>query len=159
MKQIKIYSDGACSGNPGKGGWGAVIVHGGDTPNTEMYQGYKMTTNNRMELLGVIIPLERMMEEGNKFNVFVYSDSRYVCDAVNKSWVKGWTRNGWMTSNKSPVKNKDLWIRLLALLKHHSVRFIWVKGHDGNPLNEKADLLARNGISSPSLLIDEGYHE
>lgn len=153
MTKVTIYSDGACRGNPGKGGWGAVIIPK-EGQMSQQYRGYSHTTNNRMELLGAIIPLESLTDRSE---VQIYSDSRYLCDAINKNWLKGWMRNGWVTSQKTPVKNKDLWLRMVELMKKHSVRFVWVKGHAGNQYNEIADVLANKGIDEGPLCQDEGF--
>lgn len=137
MKNIEIYTDGACSGNPGKGGWGAVLVY----KNTEKeISGYeKETTNNRMELTAVIMALKALKEP---CNVKLTTDSKYVCDAVNKSWVYSWKSRGWKKADKKPALNVDLWEQLLELLSIHNVEFNWVKGHNGHKYNERCDELA-----------------
>lgn len=137
MKNIEIYTDGACSGNPGKGGWGAVLVY----KNTEKeISGYeKETTNNRMELTAVIMALKALKEP---CNVKLTTDSKYVCDAVNKGWVYSWKSRGWKKADKKPALNVDLWEQLLELLSIHNVEFNWVKGHDGHKYNERCDELA-----------------
>ena len=137
MKKINIYTDGACSGNPGKGGWGAVLVYNGiekEISGAEMH-----TTNNRMELTAVIKALQLLKEP---CEVELTTDSKYVCDAVNKGWVYGWKKKGWIKSDKKPALNVDLWKELLKQLNIHKVTFIWVKGHNGHPYNEKCDKLA-----------------
>lgn len=137
MKKLNIYTDGACSGNPGKGGWGAVLVYNGiekEISGAEMH-----TTNNRMELTAVIKALQLLKEP---CEVELTTDSKYVCDAVNKGWVYGWKKKGWIKSDKKPALNVDLWEELLKQLNIHKVTFIWIKGHNGHPYNEKCDKLA-----------------
>lgn len=137
MKNIEIYTDGACSGNPGKGGWGAVLVYKGI--EKEIFGGSPETTNNRMELTAVIEALKCLKEP---CNVTVTTDSKYVCDAINKGWVYSWEKNNWKKSDKKPALNVDLWKELLHLLDKHKVEFVWVKGHNGHPYNERCDKLA-----------------
>ena len=140
--KVTLYTDGACSGNPGVGGYGAILVHidaNGVKHEKEFSQGYKMTTNNQMELLAVIVGLEALKKP---CDVTVYSDSKYVVDAFNNKWIDGWIAKGWKTAGKSPVKNVDLWKRLLEAKKQHDVDFIWVKGHAGHEYNERCDTLA-----------------
>lgn len=137
MKKIDIYTDGACSGNPGKGGWGAVLVYNG--VEKELSGGEDNTTNNRMELTAVISALNALKEP---CEVTLTTDSKYVCDAVEKGWVYGWKNNGWKKADKKPALNVDLWEKLLPLLEKHKVNFVWVKGHNGHPYNERCDKLA-----------------
>lgn len=137
MKEINIYTDGACSGNPGKGGWGAVLVYKGT--EKEILGGSADTTNNRMELTAVIEALKQLKEV---CNVTLTTDSKYVCDAVTKGWVYSWKKNGWKKADKKPALNVDLWEELLPLLEKHNVTFNWVKGHNGHPYNERCDRLA-----------------
>ena len=137
MKQIEIYTDGACSGNPGPGGWGAVLVYNGK--EKELSGSEKNTTNNRMELTAVIMALNALNQP---CEVKLTTDSKYVCDAINKSWVYSWRKNGWKKSDKKPALNVDLWKELLSLLEKHEVEFIWVKGHNGHKYNEICDALA-----------------
>lgn len=137
MKQVNIYSDGACSGNPGPGGYGTIIEYKGVTK--ELSQGFADTTNNRMELLGAIVGLEALKEP---CQVTLYSDSRYLCESVNQRWVYGWQARGWKKADKKPALNVDLWQRLLPLLETHQVTFVWIKGHAGHPMNERCDTLA-----------------
>lgn len=139
MKQIEIYTDGACSGNPGPGGWGAVLVYNGK--EKELSGSEKNTTNNRMELTAVIMALNALNQP---CEVKLTTDSKYVCDAVNKGWVYSWRKNGWRKSDKKPALNVDLWEELLSLLEKHEVQFIWVKGHNGHKYNEICDTLAVN---------------
>ena len=136
MKAVKIYTDGACSGNPGPGGWGAILMYGGH--KKEMSGGEASTTNNRMELMGVISALEALKEP---CQVELYTDSKYVADAINLGWLKSWLKHNWRRK-EGPVKNPDLWQRLLPLLETHMVKFIWVKGHAENEFNNRCDELA-----------------
>lgn len=142
MKKVDIYTDGACSGNPGKGGWGAVLVYNGI--EKEISGGSPDTTNNRMELTAVIEALKALNEP---CNVTLTTDSKYVCDAINKKWVYSWKKNGWKKADRKPALNVDLWEQLLELLDIHHVSFIWVKGHNGHPYNERCDSLAVNEYS------------
>lgn len=133
---IEIATDGACKGNPGPGGWGAVLRHGGH--EKELSGGEAHTTNNRMELMAAIAGLEALKRASR---VTLSTDSRYVMDGLTK-WIHGWQRNGWKTADRKPVKNADLWQRLLAAAKPHQIKWVWVKGHNGHPDNERADRLA-----------------
>lgn len=138
-----IYTDGACSGNPGAGGWAAILIHGN---HIKRISGAKEeTTNNRMELLAVINALSLLKI---KSNVTLYSDSAYVVNAFNQKWIFTWLENGWRTAGRKPVQNKDLWLRLLTLTKMHSVKFIKVKGHADNQYNNECDELARKAIEN-----------
>lgn len=137
MKQITLYSDGACSGNPGPGGWGTILKY--KDHEKELSGGEPQTTNNRMELTAVIEGLKAMKEP---CQVCVVSDSKYVVDAVEKKWAEGWRRNGWKKADKKPALNIDLWEELLDLLQIHQVQFQWIKGHAGHPENERCDQLA-----------------
>ena len=137
MKFVEIYTDGACSGNPGPGGWGAVLIYNG--VEKQLSGSEKETTNNRMELSAVITALKALKEP---CNVTLTTDSKYVCDAINKEWVFGWQRNNWRKADKKPALNVDLWEQLLELLKIHNVEFVWVKGHNGHKYNEICDRLA-----------------
>ena len=136
-KFVEIFTDGACSGNPGPGGWGAVLRFG--TAEKELCGGEKDTTNNRMELTAVIEALSALKEP---CKVRLTTDSKYVCDAVLKEWVYSWRKNGWRKADKKPALNVDLWEKLLPLLETHEVEFCWVKGHAGHPENERCDALA-----------------
>jgi ribonuclease HI len=138
--QVTIHTDGACSGNPGPGGWGAILQWGDKT--REMKGGEPNTTNNRMELMAAIMALEALKRT---CKVDLHTDSQYVRNGI-MSWIHTWKRNGWRTSDKKPVKNVDLWQRLDAALGHHSIEWHWVKGHAGHDLNERADQLAREGL-------------
>lgn len=139
-KIIKIYTDGACSGNPGPGGWGAVMQWNGH--EKEISGGENETTNNRMEMMAVIKALEALKK---KSQVEIYTDSKYVMQGMNE-WLEGWKAKGWKTASKKPVKNQDLWQQLDELVAGHEVTFHWVKGHDGHPENERADALAVGAI-------------
>jgi ribonuclease HI len=136
-KEVSIYTDGACSGNPGPGGWAAILVFGNH--ERELSGGEKCTTNNRMELTAVLSALEALKEP---CRVELYSDSKYIVDAVEKGWVVAWQARGWKKADKENVKNTDLWERLLSLLKVHEVSFTWVKGHAENEFNRRCDSLA-----------------
>ena len=137
MKQVSIYTDGACSGNPGPGGWGAILEWNGR--EKELSGGERETTNNRMELSGVIFALSALKEP---CAVDLYTDSKYVFDAVDKGWVYTWRKNGWRKADKKPALNVDLWERLLPLLETHRVTWHWVKGHADNEKNNRCDALA-----------------
>ena len=152
MKFVEIYTDGACSGNPGKGGFGAILKYNGNTK--EISQGFKCTTNNRMELMAAITALE-MLKESCK--VDLYSDSKYLVDSVNLGWIKKWQSNGWKRKGSEMAKNIDLLKRLVCQLERHEVSFVWVKGHDGHIENERCDHLATSAIKSSDLKDDFGY--
>ena len=137
MKNVEIYTDGACSGNPGPGGWGAVLIYNG--VEKQLSGSEKETTNNRMELSAVITALKALKKP---CNVTLTTDSKYVCDAINKGWLNSWQKNSWKKADKKPVLNIDLWQELLPLLDKHRVEFIWVKGHNGHKYNEICDKLA-----------------
>ena len=137
MKTVTIYTDGACSGNPGPGGWGAILMYG--PHSRELSGGEAATTNNRMELTAVIEGLSALKEP---CDVTLTSDSKYVIDAITKGWVYNWKRNGWKKADKSPALNVDLWERLLSELSRHEMTFCWVKGHAGHPENERCDQMA-----------------
>ena len=143
MREVQIYTDGACRGNPGPGGWGAILVCG--EHKKELSGGEPSTTNNRMELLAAIYALEQLKYP---CAVTLTTDSKYLCDAITKGWATQWKRNGWRRSNKEPAANPDLWERLLSLLSIHKVEFIWVKGHNGHPFNERCDELATQAADS-----------
>lgn len=137
LKQVEIFSDGACKGNPGPGGWGAILRYNGI--EKEISGGESNTTNNRMELRAVIEALKRLKEP---CNVILYSDSQYVCNALKLGWAKKWQQNGWMRNKKEPALNPDLWQELLQLYETHTIDVRWVKGHAGHPENERCDKLA-----------------
>ena len=137
MKYVEIFTDGACSGNPGAGGWGVVLRFG--VHEKELSGGEAHTTNNRMELTAVIEGLKALKEP---CEVKLTTDSKYVCDSINKKWIYGWQKKGWIKSDGKPALNVDLWEQLLPLLEKHQVTFVWVKGHAGHPENERCDRLA-----------------
>ena len=143
MKKIEIYTDGACSGNPGPGGWGAILMYKGHKKELSGYADD--TTNNRMELLAAIEALNALTEP---CDVRLYTDSAYLCDAFNKRWLQAWQRNGWITSKKDPVLNRDLWENLLELSAIHSLMLLKVAGHADNEYNNRCDALARGAITA-----------
>jgi ribonuclease HI len=145
LPSVVIHTDGACSGNPGPGGWGAILKFG--DVEKELKGGEAHTTNNRMELMAAISALEALKKP---CTVDLYTDSQYVRQGIT-GWINSWKRNGWRTSDKKPVKNVDLWQRLDAALKTHAVRWHWVKGHAGHDVNERADQLARDGVAMARL--------
>jgi ribonuclease HI len=139
-KQVEIFSDGACSGNPGPGGWGAILRY--KTVEKELSGGSPWTTNNRMELTAV---LEALRALKGSCSVSLYTDSRYLKDGIT-AWIKQWKKNGWMSRNRTPVKNQDLWTALDEVMQKHDIEWHWVKGHSGHPENERCDQLARNAL-------------
>ena len=141
MKDVIIYTDGACSGNPGPGGWGTILIY--KDIKKEISGGAKNTTNNIMEMTAVIEGLKLLKEP---CNVKIYSDSAYVVNAFNEKWIDGWIKKNWQNSKKEPVKNKELWLELIGLIKIHNIEFIKVKGHSDNELNNRCDELAKNAI-------------
>lgn len=143
MAEVHIYTDGACSGNPGPGGWGAILIY--NNVEKEISGFEKDTTNNRMELTAVIEALKLLKYP---CTVTIYTDSAYVCKAFTDNWVKNWAAKGWVTSKKTPVENKDLWLRLIELVNAHNVTWVKVKGHSDNEKNNRCDLLARQAIAS-----------
>lgn len=153
--KVSIYTDGAARGNPdGPGGYGTVLEYvdsKGGLHTKELSQGYKKTTNNRMELMAVIAGLEAL---NRPCEVELYSDSKYVVDAFNQHWIDGWLKKGWKRGKNEPVKNVDLWKRLLLAKEKHQVRFNWVKGHDGHPQNERCDELATSAADGSGLIED-----
>lgn len=159
IMNVTMYTDGASRGNPGPGGFGTVL-HFTDTQGNlhtkEISQGFTCTTNNRMELLAVIAGFEALKKP---CTVDVFSDSKYVVDAFNQHWVEGWLKRGWKNAKKEPVKNIDLWKRLLEAKKPHTVTFHWVKGHAGHPENERCDELATTAADGSNRLVDAGFSE
>ena len=154
---VQIYTDGACSGNPGKGGYGTILTakdENGIIHTKELTAGYINTTNNRMELMAVIVGLEALKKP---CEVEITSDSKYVVDAFNQKWIDGWIKKGWRSSNKQPVKNVDLWKRLLKAKEPHTVKFIWIKGHAGHEYNERCDKMAVASSNDKNLLRDDGF--
>ena len=152
LNYVTIYTDGACSGNPGPGGYAVILKH--DAQLKEISGGFKKTTNNRMEIMAAIIGLKALKQ---KCRVTVYSDSRYLVDSVSKGWVQRWQENGWMRNKKDKAINPDLWAILLQLISMHEVEFKWVEGHNNHPENERCDQLATEATSKPGLPRDEGY--
>ncbi len=154
MKKVDIYTDGACTGNPGRGGFGAVLMYKGT--QREISRGFRKTTNNRMELMAAIEALKLLKEE---CEVDLYSDSKYLTDTINKGWLFSWIKNGWKKSDKKCVLNIDLWSEIAELIKKHKVKFIWVKGHDGNKYNEVCDRLAVQAYTEEPEGVDENYEK
>jgi ribonuclease HI len=146
---IEIYTDGAARGNPGRGGYGAILMMG--QLRKELSQGYRLTTNNRMELMAVIAALQALKKDG--LNITIYSDSQYVVKAVQEGWLKNWIA----TNFKGGKKNPDLWLKYAELAKKHNIRFVWVRGHADNPLNNRCDELATMAADSGNLIEDTGY--
>ena len=149
---IVIYTDGGSLGNPGPGGYGAIIIDG--ERQTELARGFRLTTNNRMELMACIAALETLKVPSD---VVLHSDSRYVVNGISKGWARRWRANGWMRTKSEAAENADLWGKLLYLCEKHRVRFVWVHGHAGNPLNERCDRLATDAAQGPDLLHDRAY--
>ncbi len=154
MKKVQIYTDGACSGNPGQGGYGIILAY--NEHRKELSGGYRLTTNNRMEMMAAIVGLESLKMP---CDVTLYTDSRYLVDAVTKGWAKKWQANGWKRNKKEMAKNPDLWQKLLDLCKQHQVEFVWVKGHAGHPENERCDRLAVAASQQSELSIDAVYEQ
>ena len=154
MKSVTIYTDGACKGNPGPGAYGAVMMFG--EHRKEISAGYKLTTNNRMELLAAITALELLQQP---CKVELHSDSKYLVQAINDNWIAGWVKKGWVNSKKEPVKNQDLWRKLLTVMEPHQISWHWVKGHAGNVENERCDELANEAVVGENLLEDEGFED
>jgi ribonuclease HI len=152
MKQVILYTDGACKNNPGPGGYGVVLMY--DTHRKELSAGFRLTTNNRMEILAAIAGLEALKEP---CQVRVVSDSQYLVNAMEQGWARRWQTNGWKRNAKENAVNPDLWERLLKLCQIHKVKFEWVRGHAGHPENERCDVLATTAAVSSSLAADEGY--
>ena len=151
MEPVIIYTDGAARGNPGPGGYGVVMI--GGIKKKELAKGYRLTTNNRMELMAVIAALEALKK--NNLDLLIYSDSNYVVKAVEEGWLKNWIR----TDFKGGKKNKDLWLRFYKLSQNHNIKFKWVKGHAENIYNNRCDILATEAADGKNLFIDEGYDE
>ena len=157
--KVTIYTDGASRGNPGPGGYGAVLEYvdtKGNLHTRELSQGYAVTTNNRMELMGVITALEAL---NRPCEVELFTDSKYIVDAFNQHWVEGWIKKGWKRGKNEPVKNIDLWQRLLKAKAPHKLTFNWVKGHAGHTQNERCDQLATDAADNGPLIEDRGYTE
>ncbi|MDE0212609.1 MAG: ribonuclease HI [Deltaproteobacteria bacterium] len=154
MKQVTIYTDGACIGNPGPGGYGTVLLYNGT--RKELSGGYRKTTNNRMEIMAVLAGLRSLTEP---CRVTLYSDSRYVVDAMSKGWAESWRAKGWRKGDKTPALNPDLWAEMLELSERHEIEYRWVKGHAGDPENERCDELAVTAARGADLARDEGYEQ
>lgn len=152
MKKVIIHTDGACKGNPGPGAYGAVLVCG--KHRKEISAGYRLTTNNRMELRAAIKALELLSEP---CEVELHSDSKYLVQAIKEKWLDGWQRRGWMTSDKKPVKNQDLWQELMTAMASHKIHWHWVKGHAGHAENERCDQLANEAVAAGLLVKDDGF--
>jgi ribonuclease HI len=152
MKSVSIYTDGACLGNPGPGGYGIILVYGNN--RKELSGGYRLTTNNRMELMAAIQGLAALREP---CQVQLSSDSQYLVEAMEKGWAHRWQANHWYRNKKEKAANQDLWQELLNLCQKHAVRFVWIRGHDGHPENEQCDQLASAAAHVPELPSDEGY--
>lgn len=155
---VDLFTDGSARGNPGPGGYGVIlrfVDSSAELHEKELSQGFVLTTNNRMELLGVIVGLEALKRP---CSVVVYCDSQYVVKAFTEGWIEGWIARGWKTSQKKLVKNDDLWKRLIKAVSPHKVRFVWVKGHAGHAENERCDQLACAAADGCELQVDRGYH-
>ena len=152
VKHVVMYTDGACLGNPGPGGYGTILIYQGH--KRELSGGYRQTTNNRMEIMAAIVGLETLRE---KCEVTLYSDSEYLVKAMSRGWAQRWRANGWKRNKRDKVLNPDLWKRLLQLCEYHEVQFSWVKGHAGTPENVRCDELAMHAAQQPNLPVDEGY--
>ncbi|MBI5521098.1 MAG: ribonuclease HI [Desulfarculus sp.] len=152
MKHVKIYTDGGCLGNPGKGGYAAVLIYG--RHRKDISGGYALTTNNRMELMACIKGLEVLKYQ---CEVTITSDSKYVVDGISKGWAQNWRKNKWIRSNKLRAENSGLWERLLKLSQYHKVNFVWIKGHNGHYENEICGKLAIEAAGGDDLAIDDGY--
>jgi ribonuclease HI len=152
LPEVVIYTDGACLGNPGRGGYAAILMFGDH--RRELSQGFRLTTNNRMELMGPIAGLEALTE---RCHVHLFSDSEYVVNGITKGWAKNWRKRNWVLSTGKPTVNVDLWSRLLDLCEQHEVELSWVRGHAGDEGNERADQLAVAAANSAELAVDEGY--
>ena len=152
MKKVKIYTDGACSGNPGPGGYGVILQYG--DKRKELSKGYRNTTNNRMELMAIIAGLSALKEP---CEVDLYTDSQYIVNTVTKGWAERWKKNGWKRNKKEKAKNPDLWEKILDLLKIHNVSFHWVRGHAGHAENERCDQLAVRAAAGENLEDDNMY--
>jgi ribonuclease HI len=152
LKQVVAYTDGACIGNPGPGGYGVVLLYG--QHRKELSGGFRLTTNNRMEIMAAIVALQALKTE---CEVTLYTDSRYLADAMSKGWVQRWRSNGWKKTKKGKALNQDLWQQLLDLCAKHKVEFKWIQGHSGNPENERCDTLSMQAAMRKGLLPDVGY--
>ena len=157
MKKVEAYTDGSSLGNPGPGGYGAILVFVADDGTEhvrELSQGFKFTTNGRMEIMGVLAVLEALNQP---CDITITSDSKYVVDSFEKNWLESWAKKGWKKADKKPVLNQDLWKKIIELKSKHNVTMNWVKGHAGHPMNERCDELARQAAASENLPEDAGY--
>ena len=154
IRKVTIYTDGGCIGNPGPGGYGVVLLCDGH--RKELSDGFRLTTNNRMEIMAAIVGLESLKE---KCDITLYSDSKYLVDAIMQGWAERWKKNGWYRNKKEKALNPDLWERMLAACKVHKVEFIWVKGHAGNVENERCDYLCKHAAYQKDLPIDVNYEK
>lgn len=154
MNKVVIHTDGACKGNPGPGAYAAVLVCG--KHRKEISAGYRLTTNNRMELRGAIAALQTLTQP---CKVDLHSDSKYLIQAITEKWLDGWQRRGWITAGKQPVKNQDLWQELMIAMKPHQIDWHWVKGHAGHQENERCDQLANQAVVADQLLEDQGFQQ
>lgn len=152
MKRVVIHTDGGCKGNPGPGGFGVVMVSCGH--RLEISEGFRLTTNNRMELRAAIAALDKLQEP---CEVELHSDSKYLIDAVSKKWIEGWKKRGWQTADKKAVKNQDLWLELISAMTPHKIDWRWVKGHAGHAENERCDELANIAVKGRNLTVDIGF--
>lgn len=154
MQKVEIFTDGSCLGNPGPGGWAAILTLPGSEHRKELCGGYRLTTNNRMEILAAAKGLAALK---TPCEVTLHTDSTYLANAIMKNWLANWLRNGWRKRDGKPVTNMDLWRMLLPLLETHAVSFRWLKGHAGHPENERCDFLARQQAGRPDLPVDKHY--
>lgn len=154
MKKVSIYTDGSCLKNPGPGGWAAILTLDGSEHRREITGGCRLTTNNRMEILAAAKGLQALNQP---CKVRLYTDSKYLRDAVEKKWLVSWQKNSWRKADKKPVLNADLWKLLLEAMKPHAIEILWIKGHAGHPANERCDQLAKEQAGLPDLPADENY--
>ena len=154
QKEILIYTDGACFGNPGPGGYGAILIYGDH--RKEISGGFRLTTNNRMEILAPIMAI-KALKPGQKYKIRIYTDSRLVVDSIMKGWARKWRANGWMRTKKDQALNADLWAELLDQIDKHDVEIRWVEGHAGQPENERCDVISKQAAEHPNLPTDVNY--
>jgi ribonuclease HI len=152
MPDVQVYTDGACIGNPGPGGYGVILISG--SHRKEFSGGFRLTTNNRMEILAAIVGMTNLKQSSK---ITLFSDSRYLVDAINLGWVKKWVAKGWVRTNKQPVENVDLWQQVLDQMARHTVEYTWVKGHATNPNNNRCDVLSVQAAKQRNLPADEAY--
>ena len=154
MRHVLVYTDGSCLGNPGPGGWGTILQLANTSHRKELCGGYRLTTNNRMEIMAALEGLRALTQP---CEVELFSDSQYLCNSIKKGWIFAWRRKGWRRTNGTTVPNTDLWEGLLPLLQCHSVNFHWLRGHAGHPENERCDQIARSVAARENLTMDKGY--